>query len=451
MDRVLKTILVLPVFFLLFAAAARAQEAPLAWDATGNFSYSIDRVAVTSAGAGSWNVKVIFSVANPSPTATFPDPLWNIKTALPFTGGSLRVLVGWDAAEFTNTNSRGNLNPVTTPPSSIGAALPVSLNTLAGATAAQACTASNCAELGAIPFTGRYFVTATVSPMAFPPGASLTTGIAAIEGRPICPLTGPVLPGCPVAAGVATAANIPVKSVVKTFSFSGGTPAVRRKIVDIANCKKCHDGRQHGLTVVPRLALHGGNRNEELGLCVICHNPNQTDIPYRASGSEVSVDFKRMIHGIHAGGFRRTPLQIVGFQGTLYDFNAVRFPAELSNCLKCHIDSNGKGTFELPIGNQVLGSTVVTGSAQATASTARTVDVNPVNDLKITPTAAACSGCHDSAEVRDHMIRTGGASFSILQQDIVPGVTERCVNCHGPGKREDVRRAHEIGSSSSSR
>ena len=428
---------------LLLVPGARCQEAPLAWDATRNFAYSIDKVTATPDVPGSWTVKVVFSVSNPSPTPSFNAPFWNITTALPITGGSLRVLVGWDATEFTNTNSRGNLNPVPTAASSIGAALPVSLNTLAGVTAAKVCTASDCSGFGA----GHYFVTTKVSPGAFPSGATVAQGTAAIEGRPICPLTGPILAGCPVTTGVATAANIPVKSVVKTFSFSGGTVVERRKIVDIANCKKCHDGRQHGNTVVPRLSLHGANRNEELGLCVVCHNPNQTDIPYRTSGAEVALDFKRLVHGIHAGGFRKTPLQIVGFQGTLYDFSTVRFPSELSNCLNCHINVNGKGTYELPISAKALGSTVNTGSLQATSTTLRTVDVNPANDLKITPTAAACSACHDSTEVKNHMIKTGGASFSTLQQNIIPGVTERCVNCHGAGKSEDVRRVHEVGGS----
>lgn len=410
-------------------AALTAQEPVLAWEATKKFSYNIERVGVTSVTASSWTVKVIFSVTNPAPTAAFPDTFWDIKNALPVKSGSLRVLVGWDATELTNTGSRGNLNPVSTAASSVGAALPVSINAL---TAGQVCTVALCPELGATPVAGRYFVTTTVAPMGV-----VTSGIAAMEGRPICPLTGPVVPGCPVVAGVATAANIPVKSVVKEFSFTGGPVTERRKIVDIANCKKCHDGGKHGDTVVPRLSLHGANRNEELKLCVICHNANQTDIPYRTSGAEVSIDFKGMVHGIHAGGFRKTPLQIVGFQGTPYDFSTVRFPSELRNCNKCHVN----GSYALPISAKALGSTVDTRSTQATLTALRTVDVDPSNDVKITPTAAACSGCHDGAEVRTHMIRTGGASFGTYTGS---GVVEKCVNCHGPGKKEDVRRAHEL-------
>ena len=428
------------VFAGLFTAVPglNGQGTPLAWDATKNFEFRIDKVSVSAD-----KVKVIISVANPNRTAEFPDLLWNIKTAGPITGGVVRVLLGWEPREYGNMNSRGNLNPVLTIPSSIGAALPVSINALTGPSAAKPCDETNCPGMVA----GRFYVTGTVTPMPFPPGATVATGMAAIEGRAVCPTTGPVLPGCPTTGGVATAANVPVKSVVKAFSFiPGGTAVERRKIVDINKCMKCHDDKQHGDSVVPKLSLHGGSRNENLGLCVICHNPSQTDIPYRSAGAEVSIDFKRMVHGIHAGGFRETPLQIVGFQGAGADFSKVRFPASLRNCLNCHIEANGKGTFELPLGAEVLGSTVDTRSVQVTATTPlRQVNVDPADDWRITPTAATCSGCHDKREVRTHMIRTGGASFSILQQNIVPGVTERCVNCHGRGRAKDVRKVHEIG------
>lgn len=109
------------------------------------------------------------------------------------------------------------------------------------------------------------------------------------------------------------------------------------------------------------------------------------------------------------------------------------------------VSSFRKGTYALPISTKSLGSTINTGSTQATANTLRTVDVDPAPDLRITPTAAACSACHDGSSAKNHMVQTGGASFSTLQSNILPGVTEKCVNCHGPGKSEDVRRVHEIG------
>ena len=117
--------LIVAMMALGCGAALTAQEA---WEATKKFSYNIERVGVSPVTASSWTVKVIFSVTNPAPTAEFPDRFWDIKNALPVKGGSLRVLVGWDATELTNTGSRGNLNPVATAASSEGAAVPVSIN-----------------------------------------------------------------------------------------------------------------------------------------------------------------------------------------------------------------------------------------------------------------------------------------------------------------------------------
>jgi OmcA/MtrC family decaheme c-type cytochrome len=178
----------------------------------------------------------------------------------------------------------------------------------------------------------------------------------------------------------------------------------------------------------------------------------------------VPVDFKTMVHSIHAGGFRETPFVVIGRDSSINDFSGVRFPATLSNCVNCHIDANGKGTFELPLKSSVLGTTIRTQSVYQVAQDKidpltkavlvpgqlRTIDVDPTNDLRISPIAATCSACHDKAEVRSHMIRTGGASFSTPQSAIGVTVKERCVSCHGPGREEDVRRAHEIRSTRSS-
>jgi OmcA/MtrC family decaheme c-type cytochrome len=427
--------------FLMAPGAAQAQETPLAWDAAKYFQFNIENVILTGN-----QVKTIFSVSNPADSSR---PFWDIKNDAPFKGGRssrLGIDVGWDPSEYTNTGSNGgslSLVPAAYR-SGIGAALPIQINAL---TAAQPCANSaDCPGVANLAF--RYWVTATLAPIPFPANQQITTGVVVLEGHPACPST---LGGCPAPTlinGVLTLANVPVTSASRNFSLTGSQPASRRQIVDINKCKVCHNGAARNGTVIPRLSLHGGNRTENLAVCVVCHNPDQTDIPYRTSGAEVSLDFKRMVHGIHAGGFRKNPLVIVGFQGSVNDFSTVRFPSQLRNCLNCHVDINGKGTFELPLQPNVLGSTINTRSMVATVpNTSGFVDVDPFNDLKITPTAAVCSSCHDSEEVQSHMIRTGGASFGTLQQN---AVAERCVRCHGPGREEDVRKAHEIGRSGSS-
>jgi OmcA/MtrC family decaheme c-type cytochrome len=441
-------------FVLLGALAALASlahgQTPLAWEQTKYFQYNIDNVTVTNAGSGSWAVKVIFSVSNP-----IQMDEWDIKAASPFqsAGANLTLDIGWNpGTDFTNTGSANpTLTPVTSTALGTGAAIPVQVRGLQ--VASPTAVASPCASAtdcpGVASLVRRYWVSKIVTPVP----STVAAGRLAIEGRPVC--NG--LPNCPTT--VAPFANIPVRSATADFAFKTSNaamiPNARRQVVDIAKCQGCHDDGKHGDTVVPRLSLHGANRNENLNLCVVCHNPNQTDVPYRylsdadprIGGPETPIDFKVMVHSIHAGGFRNTPFVVIGFNSSVNDFSGVRFPAELrKSCLKCHVDINGKGTFELPLNASVLGTTIKTQSTYQVATGAlRTIDVDPANDLKISPTAAVCSSCHDNSEVRSHMIRTGGASFATTQAQIGKTVVERCANCHGPGKKMDVRKAHEIG------
>jgi OmcA/MtrC family decaheme c-type cytochrome len=446
---------------VLVSAAPTTRAETLEWGATGYFRYDIENVVVTpTAGiSGAYDVKVIFSVANPVDGDT-----WNIKAAQPFQsqGANLTLDIAWDpGTEFTNTGSENPTLASLTPTAlGKGAAIPVQVRSLQNLAVA-------CSGVGDCPgiasFENRYRITRTVQPVKFV--SSVTRGRVAIEGRPVCNGVSAAYI-CPAPTGT-TFVNIPVRSAAANFTFTpaSATTAViqdpRRAVVDIQKCKRCHDGNQHGDTVVPRLSLHGGNRNENLAVCVVCHNPNQTDVVYRyltagttadprISGAETPIDFKVMIHSIHSGGFREKPYVVVGFGSSVNDFSHVRFPSELRDCMNCHVDVNGKGTFELPLANAVLGTTVNTKSTYLVALGAtRSISVNPADDIKISPTAATCSACHDKAEVRSHMVRTGGASFATTQSAIGTTVVERCANCHGPGKDRDVRKVHQISGSGS--
>ncbi len=422
------------------------------WAAAKHFEYKIEKVGVTALGTTpqSYRVKVVFFVNDPE-NGNLP---WDIKTALPFqtSPAQLTVDIGWNpASELTNAGSNYGKPPLAALGS--GAAIPVRVTGLtanAVTSRAQPCSTTECGTTG----LNRFYVVETVTPLPF--GPAVTTGRVALEGRPVC--NG--VPGisCPVTAPYP---SIPARSAAVDFTFapSAALGAIiadsRRAVVDINKCKVCHDGTDHGTGIVPRLSLHGANRNENLAVCVVCHNPNQTDVPYRRptvagedsriAGAEVPIDFKTMVHSIHAGGFRTQPFVVIGFQSSVNDFSDVRFPKQLRDCTNCHVqEASGKWTFELPLRAGVLGTTVKTQSSYLTAT--RSIDVDPANDFKISPTAAVCSSCHDKAEVRSHMIRTGGASFSTTQAAIGRTVRERCASCHGPGKEEDVRKAHEIGS-----
>jgi OmcA/MtrC family decaheme c-type cytochrome len=184
-------------------------------------------------------------------------------------------------------------------------------------------------------------------------------------------------------------------------SLSGGTPEPRRQVVDLANCNKCHD----------RLALHGGQRlnTEE---CVICHNPNASDVARRPADKAPveSIDFKRMIHRIHTGEELSQDFTIYGFNGSVNNFNEVRFPGDRRDCEKCH------------------------------APDTQQVQDNPPGRLPTmtlrdyyspqSPTAAACLGCHDSQAAAAHaFVMT--APFG-----------EACEACHGADAEFSVDKVH---------
>ena len=410
---------------LMLAAAWTVQSRATALTATA-FQYNIIEITSrstgrTTVGPGEFAV-VRFSVTNPQtgePYDLKSHPAWT-------TGGGVSRLflqIGWNTKESTNTDSNSSAR---------GAAMPIPVNALPlGANLAN--VTDN--------LDGTYSVTASL-PV---PLTASGTGEVVMEGHP--------------AGQDATGAwtvRVPVTSVYKYFPITDTSNRPRRQIVSAEKCMSCH--RSDGTGAAPQLTLHGNNRTEEPQVCIVCHNPNNTDIPFRRAADpeavvgryaypEQSLDFKTLVHGIHASttGFREEPLVVIAFNHTVFDASTlVKFPGELRNCVTCHIDNRSKGTFELPLSPDVLGSTFDTGTSIG-ASGAVTIDTDPTNDVKISPTAAVCSSCHDGGEEIDHMVQAGGASFRTTQAELDGRVVvERCVGCHGPGKKMSVRRVHEI-------
>ena len=427
----------LAVFVVLLAVApqdATGQEAALAWNQVQYFSYNILNV---SYDGGTRTVTVVFSVTNPR-AGNAPYDILGTTAATAFKPpATLRIDISWNAGswgttELVNTKDAPLLPTIRT----ISTTGVVTGSAPASAVAVNALSAAvkRCSDPGS-PCSLFQNANLTYLVKSVLPAAASGAGRVGIEGHPS------VQTGVDPVLLTPIYASIPVKSVYRDFPINGAAVA-RRQVVDITKCMVCHDNRQHGETIVPRLSLHGANRNEETGVCVMCHNPNQTDAAYRTSGAEESVDFKRMIHGIHAGGMRKNPLIIIGRNGSVNDFSHVRFPTSLRNCLNCHVEVNQRGTFELPM-STTLGSAISTLSVLNNPLPGQ-VDIDPSNDLRISPTAATCSGCHDDSETRRHMTQMG-ASFGVVQS-VLAG-REQCVNCHGPGKSRDVRKEHGLLSS----
>ena len=148
--------------------------------------------------------------------------------------------------------------------------------------------------------------------------------------------------------------------------------------------------------------------------------------------SKVPLPVKLMIRSWSVPSATRS-LQIVGFRGFtthVFDEDRVQFPGKLNNCTTCHGDSG----FELPLAASVRGTSIDTGDDRE----------DPADDILISPTASACSSCHDSSVAAAHMEQNGG-SFSTTQAALDGGeVIEQCELCHGPGRSVGVRAVHGL-------
>jgi OmcA/MtrC family decaheme c-type cytochrome len=283
------------------------------------------------------------------------------------------------------------------------------------------------------PFRIDFKATAVPDP-AFPGGFKATalraipadatgSGSALIEGRPTVDVD-----------GNGTRERIPVASAGKAFAITDAAPVAYREVVDIAKCNDCHK----------QLTLHGEGRTGNAELCATCHNPNATDIARRVAGSnceavtgtldDQSIDFKFMVHAIHAGAI--AGYKVCGYNNTGYDFSYVTYPGKLNNCEGCHLPD----TYYPPDAATALATTI---DAAPAANPDRST---PLGDTAITPATTVCSTCHTSAVAKAHMEQNNGSFTAVKAADSTIALPpETCGTCHGPGRSADVKTVHGIG------
>ncbi len=189
---------------------------------------------------------------------------------------------------------------------------------------------------------------------------------------------------------------------VAYIAVTGSKPVSRRKVVEFENCNSCHG----------TLMAHGTiRRNVEY--CLLCHNPNATDIARRTRPELLpaeSIHFKTMIHKIHTGEDLTRDFTIYGFGGTPNNFNEVRFPGDRRDCEKCHVGDSQ----QLPLPDGLL------------PTVAPRDYINPTP-----PESAACLACHTTKPAAAH------ASLNNS-----PTLGEACSVCHGPQADFSVDREH---------
>lgn len=417
--------------------------------------HSANRIAGSIAESHSFPAKLaaegakyklgIVSVTNgtPSskPTITFKitdanNVAYDIANTPAITGGSMSLLIGWKSPEpsassimpidFNNSDASKSPNPV-------------SISLLSGGALASSVTDNG---------NRTYSVTSTTAI----PATATGSGRVGFYARMSVDVDGD-----------GAKDEVEVKSVVFDFPITGSKAVARRTVVDIAKCDKCHE----------RLSLHGSSRTDEPQLCVMCHNPDNTDISKRPAlvtdtldgQKEESIDFKRMIHGIHAGattrydgtaaeGFRTKGLVVWGYPGAgvsqggidctspkyacQNDFSDTRFPGILKDCTTCHVGTSYQltGVWEDPTRSGILASTTDHGASLT----------DPSDDLNTSPTAAACTSCHDDIhndQKLQHLPLWGLAQY-LATQESINNSPEICVTCHGPGGPQDVKLMHGV-------
>jgi OmcA/MtrC family decaheme c-type cytochrome len=223
-------------------------------------------------------------------------------------------------------------------------------------------------------------------------------------------------------------ARIAVTSAVFYAPITDTEAVPRRPVVDIRKCDDCHN----------QLSLHGNNRTDKPEVCVTCHNPMMTDVNQRGAdpclsdlgADDQTIDFKHMIHRIHASGEIGIPYEVCGFRSSVHSFD-ITYPGRVNNCEGCHLADT-----YYPIDSpQVFGTTF---------------DVNDpailTDDRVVSPNVSVCSACHQETLDTEHMQQNGGDFSATKAADgsLVSAGVETCAVCHGPGRIADVKVMHGV-------
>ena len=92
-----------------------------------------------------------------------------------------------------------------------------------------------------------------------------------------------------------------------------------------------------------------------------------------------------------------------------------------------------------PLGAVVMKPTLI----PAVGTTAAVLEADPNKWKVISPKAATCTACHDSATAMTHVTNFGGANFGTKTQAEVAALPrETCDDCHASGGSKSVDIVH---------
>ncbi|BAU56606.1 decaheme cytochrome c MtrF [Halorhodospira halochloris] len=246
--------------------------------------------------------------------------------------------------------------------------------------------------------------------------------------------------------------TVRLPSAAADFAFTGNGELLadddgRRQVVDfdrVANSDPLlgdesagHGGVQGCRSCHMQLSYHGENRTNNPQVCVTCHNPQMTDVAYRpAIGTDLlqgpppgreevveldmdpsvytdgkyeeAMDFKRLIHAVHASGRDGSGYREESFKGRATTRDNTNYPGFVSNCLSCHVEGLDGGTYMLEnLPADLIGSTALTGDWGGDHGTIGDAEIDDLSvHRKMSPISSVCTSCHDGV-----INRAGGPPF----------------------------------------
>ncbi len=400
---------------------------------------SIDSVSTATAGklVVTWSAKLDGAAVNPCNATVSP-------TAPVFVGAVADAATGQVASNMSLLQAYAKGNDWVNPGAGTSPGQPPSAPTLTftGTTATNGYT--TCASNVATSYIN-------VAPATTP------KGVVALQGKP--QLTFQDNTATPVFSRVIAVRS---ESPVREFVVADGTlPAAasqRRPVVSNAKCLACHAGS---------LYQHGGNRIDNVFLCIMCHNPAANEKNNRVGmGVDASeaydgkpgqtYDLRYMIHAIHSAGETNAPLVYYRTNG-IYAFGSqaaidalpnwpgagsfkpygsganeparthneivVHYPRHLNACDACHVNDSEKN---FAIQDKQVAVTVYDSGATQAFNEAVPVYNGAVNsdltdDVLMGAGAASCFSCHQSTGAQQQMLRDHGSGFGWTPQAFPAG------------------------------
>lgn len=227
-------------------------------------------------------------------------------------------------------------------------------------------------------------------------------------------------------------------NVTADFLYGGATQLEPREVVKDDNCNQCHQS----------LRAHGGMRRE-VKLCLMCHTSGAEDFKV-SSGDDptpgLTIDFRVMIHKIHAGAHLPSVLGVATKDDGSRDYSAPKRPYQVRGRNNSVHDYSGVAFPVWPAASIAMprdfGYTQLAAAAKTQEDTIRTGVVDcyvchgdPDADGPLTapaqggiafsqPTRRACGSCHDDLDWEK--------PYTANQSTMPPQATDSaCLLCHG--------------------